>query len=157
MWCFVKKKKNLHESCRMGRHIVVLKLICSLGHCECDGHTVHKLSERRLAADWLAPRESNSYGCTVRSLLWLPRYITATLPVLEISKWLDNFPTALIIYIAHAPPHGLAWLFGSRTALLILRITITASVHGTARSHFSRVNTSVTVELRIEVFSVMSM
>jgi len=45
------KKKGLHESCRMGRRIVVMKLICSLGHCECDGHTVHKLSQRRLTAD----------------------------------------------------------------------------------------------------------
>jgi hypothetical protein len=43
----------------MGRHIVVMKVICSLGHCECDGHTVHKLSQRCLTADWLAPRESD--------------------------------------------------------------------------------------------------
>jgi hypothetical protein len=27
--------------------------------CECDGHTVHKLSQQRLTADWLAPRESD--------------------------------------------------------------------------------------------------
>jgi hypothetical protein len=26
-------QKNLHESCRIGRRIVVMKLICSLGHC----------------------------------------------------------------------------------------------------------------------------
>jgi hypothetical protein len=32
-------QKSLHESCRMGRRIVMMKLICSLGHCECDGHT----------------------------------------------------------------------------------------------------------------------
>ena len=38
--------KSLHESCRMGRRIVVMKLICSLGHCECDGHTVqYKIGE----------------------------------------------------------------------------------------------------------------
>jgi len=43
----------------MGRRIVLMKLICSLGRCECDGHTVHKLSQRRLTADWLAPRESD--------------------------------------------------------------------------------------------------
>jgi hypothetical protein len=30
-------QKTLHESCRMGRHIVVTQLIYSLGHCECDG------------------------------------------------------------------------------------------------------------------------
>jgi len=44
-------QKNLHESCRMGRHIVMMKLIYSLGHCESDGHTVHKLSQWRLTAD----------------------------------------------------------------------------------------------------------
>ena len=44
-------QKSLHGSCRMGRYIVVMKLICSLRHCECDGHTVHKLSQRRLPAD----------------------------------------------------------------------------------------------------------
>jgi len=42
------QKKRLYESCRMG--IVVMKMICSLGHCECDGHTVHKLSQRRPTA-----------------------------------------------------------------------------------------------------------
>ena len=45
------QKESLHKSCRMGRRIVVMKMICSLGHCECDGHTVHKLSQRRLIAD----------------------------------------------------------------------------------------------------------
>jgi hypothetical protein len=44
-------QKNLYESCRMGRCIVVMKLIYLLGHCECDGHTVHKLSQRRLTAE----------------------------------------------------------------------------------------------------------
>jgi hypothetical protein len=46
-----QKKKSLHGSCKMGRGIVVMKQICSLGHCECDGHTVYKLSQRRLTAD----------------------------------------------------------------------------------------------------------
>ena len=27
--------------------------------CKCDGHTVRKLSNRRLAADWLAPRKND--------------------------------------------------------------------------------------------------
>jgi len=44
-------QKREHESCRMGRRIVVMKLICSLGHFECDGHTVHKIIQRRLTAD----------------------------------------------------------------------------------------------------------
>ena len=63
------QKKSLHESCTMGRRIVVLKLICSPGHCECDGHTVHKLGQRRLTADWTRPRENEFHGCTVRSAL----------------------------------------------------------------------------------------
>jgi len=43
--------KSLHESCRMGRYIDADLLNFSLGHCEFDGHTVHKLSQRRLTAD----------------------------------------------------------------------------------------------------------
>jgi hypothetical protein len=44
-------QRSLHMSCRMGRHIVMMKLICLLDHFECDSHTVHKLSQRRLIAD----------------------------------------------------------------------------------------------------------
>jgi len=58
-WCDALLKKNLHWNCRMVTRIVVMNLICSLGHCECDGHTVHKLSQRHLPADWLAPRDSD--------------------------------------------------------------------------------------------------
>ena len=76
-----------HESCRMGRRIVVMKLTCSLGHCECDAHTVHKLSQRRLPADWLAPWDSDCSRMRSKvSSEWLPSYIKATRPVLEIFK-----------------------------------------------------------------------
>ena len=30
--------------------------------CEGDGHTEHKLNQRRLTADWLDPRESDCSG-----------------------------------------------------------------------------------------------
>ena len=118
MWCFAKK--ILHESCRMSRRIVVMKLICSLGHCECDGHTAHKLGQRRLTADRLVPRESGcsrmsssvssdwllsltadwlvprESGCSrMRSSVssdWLPSYIKATRPVLEIFQMDGYFP-----------------------------------------------------------------
>ena len=41
--------------------------------CEWDGHTVHKLSQRRLTADWLAPRESDcSRTHSKVSSDWLP-------------------------------------------------------------------------------------
>ena len=86
-------QKGLHESCTMGRRIVVMKLICSLGHCQCDGHTVHKLSQRCLTADWLAPRESDcSRAHSKASSDWLPSYIKATRPVLEIFKMAWYFP-----------------------------------------------------------------
>jgi len=49
--------------------------------CECDGHTVHKLSQRRLTADLLAPRDSD---CSRMRSNWLPSYIKARRPVLEI-------------------------------------------------------------------------
>jgi len=31
------------------------------GICECDGYTVHKLSQRSLTADWLVRRESGLF------------------------------------------------------------------------------------------------
>jgi len=91
MWCL--PKTSLHENCRMGRRIVVMKLICSLGHCECDGHTVHMLSQRRLTADWLAPLESDCSRMHSKiSSDWLPSYIKATRPVLEMFKMAGYFP-----------------------------------------------------------------
>ena len=91
-------QKSLHESCRMGRCIVVMKLICSLGHCECEGHTVHKLSQRRLTADYLAPQEiSCSRMRSKVSSDWLPSYIKVTRPVLEIFKMARYFPQSLCI------------------------------------------------------------
>jgi hypothetical protein len=85
--------KSLHKSCRMGRPSVLMKLICSLGHCECDGHTVHKLIQRRLTADWLAPLESECSRMQNKvSSEWLPCYIKANRPVLEILKMAAYFP-----------------------------------------------------------------
>jgi hypothetical protein len=78
-------QKSLHKSCRMGRCIVVMKLICWLGHWECDGHTVYKLSQWCLTTDWLAPQESDCSHSKVSSD-WLPSYIKAKWPVLDISK-----------------------------------------------------------------------
>jgi hypothetical protein len=66
-WCDILPESP-HESCRMGRRIDADSLICSLGNCECDVHTAHHLLQRRLTADWGAPRES-LHGCAVRSPL----------------------------------------------------------------------------------------
>jgi hypothetical protein len=61
--------------------------------CECDGHTVHKLSQRRLTAEWLAPQESDYSRMNSKvSSDWLPSYIKATRTVLEIFKMAEYFP-----------------------------------------------------------------
>jgi len=79
----------------MGRRTVVTKVIFSLGHCECYGHTVHKLSQRRLTADWLAPRESVCSQMDIKvSSDWLPSYIKTTRPVLELFKMAEYFPNS---------------------------------------------------------------
>jgi hypothetical protein len=83
-------QNSLHESCRMGRHIVLMKLICFLGHCECNGHTVHKLSHRRLTANILAPTEKRMHSK-------MPCERFSRYP-----KWLNTFRTALIfVSVAH--------------------------------------------------------
>jgi len=91
--------ESLYESCRMGSRIVEIKLICSLGHSECDVHTVHKLSQRRLTADCLAPREIECSRMNSKiSSDWLPSYIKATRPLLEIFKMTGYFPDSLRIH-----------------------------------------------------------
>jgi hypothetical protein len=83
-------QKSLHESCGMGRHIIMMKLICSLSYCECDDHTVHKLSYWRLIDNLLAPQESDCWWMHSKvSSDWLPSYIKFMRPVLEIIK-MDN-------------------------------------------------------------------
>ena len=66
--------------------------------CECDGHTVHKLSERRLTAEWLAPQDSDCSWMHSKVFCdWLPSYIKATVSVLEIFKMDGYFPDSLRI------------------------------------------------------------
>jgi hypothetical protein len=80
-----------------GRRTDADSLICSLGHCECDGHAEHKLSQRRLTADLLAPRESDSSRKSSKvSSDWLPSSIKATRPVLEKFKMAGYIPDSLV-------------------------------------------------------------
>jgi hypothetical protein len=61
--------------------------------CECDSHTVNKLSQRRLTADWLAPRDSDcSWMHSKVSSDWLPSYIKVTWLVLKTFKMAGYFP-----------------------------------------------------------------
>jgi hypothetical protein len=55
--------------------------------CKCDSHTVHMLSQRRLTADLLAPRESDCSRIYSKvSSDWLSSYIKVTRTVLEIFR-----------------------------------------------------------------------
>ena len=67
--------------------------------CEWDGHTVHKLSQRRLTAEWLAPQERDF--SRMRSNVfsdWLPSYIKATRPDLDIFQMAEYFPDSPRMY-----------------------------------------------------------
>jgi hypothetical protein len=60
---------------------------------KCDGHTLHKLSQRRLTADWLNALKSDySRKHSNVSSDRLPSYIKATIPVLEIFEMAEYFP-----------------------------------------------------------------
>ena len=78
--------------------------------CECDGHTVHKLSQRRLTAEWLAPQGSDCLWMHSKVFSdWLPSYIKATRSVLEIFKMVGYFPDSLCrcadMHIEHCEAH----------------------------------------------------
>ena len=67
----------------------------SEGICECDGYTVHKLSQRCLTAYWLALQESDCSRMNSKvSSDWLPSYNKVTRPVLEIFKMAEYFPNS---------------------------------------------------------------
>jgi hypothetical protein len=60
--------------------------------CECDVHTVHKLSQLCRTADWLAPQESDCLQMHSKVFSdWLPSYFKATWLVLKIFKMAGYF------------------------------------------------------------------
>ena len=80
--------------------------------CECDTHTVHKFSQRHLTAEWLT---SSGRDCSwIHSKVssdWLPSYIKAMRPFLEIFKMAGYFLDSphiwkcnLVHYVPHSPP-----------------------------------------------------
>jgi len=95
-------QKILQENCtrRVGRRIAADSLICSLGYCECDGHTVHKLSQQCLTAEWLAPQESDCSRTRRRAHLTGYQVTRTSRPCdrfSRYSKWLDIFRTGLVL------------------------------------------------------------
>jgi len=74
-------------------------LIYSLGHCEFDGRTVHKLRQRLPTNNWTAQGESECSRMRRNvSSDWLPSYIKVTRPVLEILNMAGYFPDRPRIY-----------------------------------------------------------
>jgi hypothetical protein len=63
----------------MVRHIVVMKLMCSLDHCEFDDHTLHKLKSAASHCQLTNPMRQCSWILRKVSSDWLPGYIKATL------------------------------------------------------------------------------
>ena len=67
--------------------------------CECDSHTVHKLSQQHLTADWLAPRDIDCSRMHSKVFSdWLPSYIQATCLVCEIFKMAGYFSDSPHMY-----------------------------------------------------------
>jgi len=93
MWCFAKKActRTVEWAGALSwwswstRSVIVNVTVTQ--------YVVHKLSQRRLTADWLAPRESDCSRMHSKvSSDWLPSYCKATRPVLEIFKMAGYFP-----------------------------------------------------------------
>jgi hypothetical protein len=82
-----------------------------MGICECDGHTVHKLSHQHLTAYWLAPRESDCSGMHRKvSSDWLPSYIKATWLFLMVFSVAGYFLDRPCIYLLQFSGCGLTSL-----------------------------------------------
>jgi hypothetical protein len=65
--------------------------------CECDGHTVHRVSQQRVAAEWLPHGRVTVHRCAVRSFLTdCPVTSRPCERFLRYSKWTDTFWTALV-------------------------------------------------------------
>jgi hypothetical protein len=97
IWASLNESSPANSFCRwMSKFEAKLdadSLIYSPGHCECDSHTIHKLTQKWLTATWLAPCKSNcSCMHSKVSSDWLPSYIKAMWPVLDIFKMAEYFP-----------------------------------------------------------------
>jgi hypothetical protein len=98
------------------------KITVEIEICESDAHSVHKVSQRRLTADWLAPRESD---CSrVRSKVssdWLPSYIKVTYRFSRYSKWTVTYLIALVQLACYCTWRGVS-LNPNREACLLLNV-----------------------------------
>ena len=85
-------QKSLHDSCRMGRCIVVMKLICSLGHCELRRSHSTQAQSTASHCRLTSPTGECSRIHSKVSSDWLPSYVKAMRPVLEIFKMAGYIP-----------------------------------------------------------------
>jgi hypothetical protein len=84
--------------------------ICSIGHFEYDGHTLHKRSQRRRTADWLAHGRVTVYRCTVRASLTGCQVTSRPLDRFSrYAKWTNTFRTAHVKQIPCLKTRGIYW------------------------------------------------
>jgi len=101
--------------------------------CECDSHTVHKLNQRRLTADWLAPQKSDCSRMHSKVFSdWMPSYIKATRPVRKIFKMAGYFlDRPRIIHHSLQKPQSEFWANEVSTHITLTR-------HNSAIKSFTR-------------------
>ena len=86
-------KKSLHESCRMGRRIVVMTLMCLLGHCERDGYSAQSLCAHIACAFCQVVDGHNTRACTregaviVKQSCWNWIFYREIEELVEPSEW----------------------------------------------------------------------
>ena len=92
-WCDVLQKKICTRAVDRAGALMYIRWSALSVIVNATVRMYHTLSQRRVTADWLAPRESDcSRLHSTVSSDWLPSYMKATLPVLEIFKMPGYFP-----------------------------------------------------------------
>jgi len=103
--CDAWPKKNLQESSRMGRRIVMMKLICLFLYSECKLHIAYKVNRVSLPTDYTLGECCSQMQSKVSSG-WLPSYIQAKWPVLETLKMDTYFPDSLYVIDMGTPKYA---------------------------------------------------
>jgi hypothetical protein len=104
--------------------------------CECNSRTIHKLTQWRLTADWLAPRGSDCWRIHSKvSSEWLPSYIVATRTVLEIFKMAGYFQDSPLVYI-----HTYIYIYIHTYIHTYVRTYIPTYIHTHINSYFLHLN-----------------
>ena len=101
--------------------------------CDCVGHTVHKLRQRGLTTDWLAPQVCEcSRTDSKASSDWLPSYIEATRKVLEIFTLAGYFPEGP--RITHSMEQSRSWEASEKISHILWNPNVHYPIYTSTRS-----------------------